>query len=119
MSTTAIACTTAYRNKVALAAANGSALPKISHMAFGTGSAPYAVSNTALAAEFLRIPATVSVAGVTLTALATLLGSAVGSRTVQEVGVFAQDGTLVGRRVFAPKAFEPETQMEFELTFQY
>jgi len=26
---------------------------------------------------------------------------------------------LVGKRVIAPKAFEPETEMDFELTFQY
>jgi hypothetical protein len=35
------------------------------------------------------------------------------------VGAFASDGTLVGRRVIAPKEFEPETEMDFELTFQY
>lgn len=119
MSTTALAATNAYRNKVALAAAAGTALPKVSHLAFGTGSAAYAVSDTALQAEFLRIPAVVTVSGVTLTATATLLGAAAGDRIVREVGVFAQDGTLVGRRVFAPKEFEPESQMEFELTFQY
>lgn len=119
MSTTAIATTTAYRRKVAAAAANGTAIPRISHIAFGTGSRPYSIDDTGLQAEFLRLPATVSVAGVQLLAVATLPGAQVGARVLREVAAFASDGTLVGRRVITPKEFEPETEMDFELTFQY
>jgi len=119
MSTTAIAATKGYRRKVALAAAKGTAIPRISHLAFGTGNRAYSVDDTALQTEFLRLPATVSVDDVQLLATATLPGDQVGVRVLREVGAFASDGTLVGRRVIAPKEFEPETEMDFELTFQY
>jgi hypothetical protein len=119
MSTTAVAATNAYRKKVALAAAGGTALPRISHMAFGSGDRPYSLDDTALQTQFLKKEAAVSVSGVMVTARAVLLGTEAGLRTLQEVGIFAADGTLVGRRVVAPKQFEPETQIEFELNFQY
>lgn len=119
MSTTAIAASNAYRRKVALAAANGTALPRISHLAFGTGSRPYDLEDTALQAEFTRIAAAVTVSGVTVKAVATLPGAIVGVRVLREVAALAADGTLIGRRVITPKEFEPETEMDFELTFQY
>jgi len=72
-----------------------------------------------LPGEFARLNAEISVADVTVTAKATLTGTSVGSRTLRSVAVFTADGTLVGKRVLAPKAFEPETEMDFELTFQY
>jgi hypothetical protein len=117
--TTAIASTKGYRRKVAMAAANGTAIPRVSHIAFGTGSRPYTVDDIALEAEFVRLPAAVSVSDVQLLAVATLEGATVGARVLREVGAFAADGTLIGRRVISPKEFEPETEMEFELTFQY
>ncbi|MOA01623.1 hypothetical protein D3C78_1210410 [compost metagenome] len=104
---------------MATAAANGTALPRISHLAFGTGSRAYSLDDTALQSEFSRIAAQVSVTGVEVTAIATLQGAIVGTRVLREVGAFAADGTLIGRRVMTPKEFEPETEMEFELTFQY
>jgi hypothetical protein len=119
MSTTAIAATKAYRKKVALAAANGTAVPRISHLAFGSGDRAYSIDDTALQAEFLRLPATVSVNDVTVLATATLPGAQVGVRVLREVAAIASDGTLIGRRVITPKEFEPETEMDFELTFQY
>src|SRR5690554_3443198 len=119
MSTTAVAATNAYRHKVAQAAAGGTALPRISHIAFGEGDRPYSLDDVDLQSRFLTKTATVSVAGVMVTATAVLLGTEAGTRTLREVGVFAVDGTLVGRRVIAPKQFEPETQIEFELNFQY
>ena len=70
MAQQAIAVTHAYRNRVALAAANGTALPRAAFMAFGSGSRPY-------------------------------------------------DGTLMGRRVLAPKEFEPDTEFELSLIFEY
>lgn len=114
-----IAATYAYRRKVSLAAANGTAISKIAFLAFGSGDKPYSLDDTRLDKEFKRVDATVSVQGVELLATGSLKGLDVGSRTLCEVGVFTADGVLVGRRVLAPKQFEPETEMDFELTFQY
>jgi len=120
MSTTADPATKAYRRKVALAAANGTAIPRIRWLAFSTSSAAYdPATDTGLPGEFFRIVADVSVSNVTVTAKATLTGIKVGSRTLRSVAAFTADGTLVGKRVLAPKEFEPETEMDFELTFQY
>jgi len=120
MSTTAIPATKTYRRKVALAAANGSALPRIAYLAFGTGSAAYDPAiDTTLPGEFARVAADTSVSDVTLTAIATLTGTQVGTRVLRGVAAFTSDGTLVGRRVITPKEFEPEMEMDFELTFQY
>lgn len=119
MSTTAIAATVAYRGCVAIAAATGGAVPRASHIAFGTGDRPYSVDDTDTDGEFARLPATATTSGVLLTVKAVLPGSTVGERTLRNVAVFASDGTLMGRKVISPKQFEPETQMEFELHFQY
>lgn len=114
-----IATTYAYRRKVALAAANGSAISKITYLAFGSGDKPYALDDTGLQNEFKRVSASASVDDVELLATGTLTGVDAGNHTLREIGVFTADGTLVGRRVVAPKQFEPETEMDFELTFQY
>jgi len=120
MSTTAIAASKAYRRKVALAAANGTAIPRIRYLAFSTGNDAYdPATDKNLSGEFARIEADISVADVTVTATATLTGVKVGNRTLRSVAAFASDGTLVGKRVVAPKQFEPETEMDFTLTFQY
>lgn len=119
MSTTAIAATNAYRARIALAAATGAAIPRASHLAFGTGARAYTVDDTDMDAEFARLDATATTVGPTLTVSAVLLGPTVADRTLREVGVFASDGTLMGRKVITPKQFEPETQMEFALNFEY
>lgn len=119
MSTTAIAATVAYRSRIANAAAAGSAVPRASHIAFGSGNRPYTVDDVTMQSEFARLPATATASGPLLTVKAVLPGATVGDRTLQEVGVFASDGTLMGRKVITPKQFEIETQMEFELHFQY
>lgn len=119
MSTTAIAATTAYRHQVALRAANGGALPAAAWIAFGTGARPYTLDDTALEAEFFRVPANNSVAGVQMTVAGVLTGIDAGAHVLREVGVFSADGTLMGRRVLTPKELEPETQLEIELVFQY
>jgi hypothetical protein len=103
---TAIAATAAYRNKVATAAATGAALPKAAWLAFGSGDAPYSPDvDTALQAEFLRVATSNEVSGPSLTVRGVLSGAA--------------DGTLMGRRVVAPKELEPETEIEFEIVFEY
>lgn len=119
MSTTAIAATNLYRNKVAIAAAGSGPMPQATHVAFGDGDAPYTLDDTELAGEFLRMASVNTVDGVMLTVLATITGAQAGAHVLREVGVFAEDGTLMGRRVLAPKEFETEMQLDFELTFQY
>lgn len=120
MAQQAIAVTHAYRNKVALAAANGTALPRAEFMAFGSGSRPYTPeTDAALQSEFVRVPTSNSVTGPELTVSAVLTGTAAGANVLREVGVFCADGTLMGRRVLAPKEFEPDTEFELELVFEY
>lgn len=119
MSTIAIAATTAYRSKVALAAAQGGPLPRAAHLAFGAGDRPYTLSDTALQSEWLRVPTTNTTSGPLLTVAGVLSGAVAGLNTLREVGVLTEDGTLMGRRVLTPKSLEPETQLEFEITFQY
>lgn len=115
-----IAATIAYRSLVALAAANGTAVPRAAFMAFGTGDDAYSPdTDTALRAEFLRVPTTNSPVGPSLAVIAVLQGVAAGNNIVREVAVIASDGTLMGRRVVAPKQLEPETEIEFELIFEY
>lgn len=120
MSTTAVATTLVYRNKVALAAAHGTALPKINRLAFSESAAAYDPgTETAVPGQFHVATAAASVSGAMLTATATLKGADVGTRVLRSVAALAEDGTLVGRKVITPKEFEPETEMDFELFFQY
>lgn len=119
MTSIAIAATTAYRAKVALRAAQGGQMPRAAELGFGSGAAPYTLSDTGLAAEWLRVPTTNTADGPVLTVAGVLSGTAAGSNILREVGVFDDEGTLMGRRVLTPKELEPETQLEFEITFQY
>lgn len=115
-----VAASAAYRHQVALAAANGAAVPRAAWLAFGTGERAYSPdTDIALQAELLRVATTNTVDGVRLTVAGTLLGSATGASVIREVAVIAADGTLMGRRVVAPKELEPETEILFELVFEY
>jgi len=117
---TAIAATAAYRNKVATAAATGGAIPKATWLAVGSGDAPYSPdTDTALQVEVFRVATTNEVSGASMTVRGVVSGEDVGENVVREVGVFAADGTLMGRRVVAPKELEPETEIEFEIVFEY
>lgn len=120
MAQQAIAVSHTYRHQVALAAAAGTAIPKTAWMAFGRSDRPYAPeTDVALGDEFVRVPVTTQVDGPTLIASGVLTGEAAGGNTLREVGVFTADGTLMGRRVLAPKSFEPDTEFEVELVFEY
>lgn len=109
----------AYRSRVALAAAEGGLMPRAAFMAFGAGSSPYQISDTGLEAEWLRVPVINTTDGPLLTVSGLLSGGDAGSNVLREVGVFTDDGVLMGRRVLSAKELEPETRLEFEITFQY
>lgn len=116
----AIPATDLYRTLVAAAAAAGDTLPAAAEVAFGTGTAPPSPGDTGLAAELLRKPlADIAPDGPLLRVAGTLLGSEAGTAAITEIGVFAADGTLMGRRTFAPKQLEPETRIDVELEFQF
>lgn len=119
MSTMLIQATDIYRHKVALAAAGLGPMPVATHMAFGTAGTTAGPQDTALEAEFLRLPAHNTVDGAQLSVTATLDGTQVGANVLREVGVFDNAGDLMGRRVLAPKAYEPEFETDLTLTFQY
>ncbi len=115
-----IAATAAYRNKVALAAANGTVLPQAAWLAFGSGDRLYYPDiDVALQNEFLRVATVNTVDGARMTVAGTLAGAAAGMNITREVAVIASDGTLMGRRVVAPKELEPETEIDFEIVFEY
>lgn len=116
----AIPATDIYRTLVAATAAAGGPLPAAAEMAFGVGTAPPSPGDTGLAEELLRKPlAGIDPDGVVLRVTGTLLGSEAGAAAITEIGVFAADGTLMGRRTFAPKQLEPETRIDVELDFQF
>lgn len=112
--------THAYRALVARCAAEGALMPKISHIAFGTGQRPYAPEADAdLDKELIRLPAVTTAEGPLLSTRVTLVGSYIGDAVIREVGAFAADGTLVGRRVIKPTELEPYAELDIELTFEY
>lgn len=114
-----IPATNAYRKKVAQAAALGGYLPGCAYIAFGRGTTPPSVDDTGLQIEVYRTaPDSVSVDGTVLTVTGTLLGTQ-STAPITEVGIIADDGTLMGRRTFGPKTLETESSLEFTLHFQY
>lgn len=115
-----VAATIAYRSAVALAVAGGAPLATAAYVVFGSGTRPYSPdADVALERQFAQVIAECSTDGPTLTVRGTLPGSMAGEHPVTEVGVLASDGTLMARRVVAPKHLEPETEYEFELVFEY
>lgn len=112
--------TIAYRSAVAAAAAGGAPISPIAFMAFGTLDTPYSPdTDTDVPGEFKRLPLSVSVQGPNVVARAVLTGADAGMNVVRGVGVFTSAGTLVGRRVLAPKELEAEAELEIEITFEY
>lgn len=114
------AATHAYRAAVALAVSGAAPLATAQYVVFGEGSEPYSPeTSTAMDRPFAQSVADCSVDGVTLIVRGKLTGAQAAGRVVREVGVVASDGTLMGRRVVAPKELEPETEYEFTLRFEY
>lgn len=111
---------TAYRRQVALSAATGAAISPIAFMAFGTSEKPASPDeDTALGAEFARIPVVGVVNGVNVTVTGVLTGALAGTRRVTEMAVFTASGKLVARRVMKPKEFEDFTELEIIMTLEY
>ena len=112
--------TTAYRHALAVAAATGGAISAAAFMAFGTGSKAYSPdTDTALDAEFARIPLASVVTGPELVASASLTGTLLGDRAVREIGIFTASGVLMGRKVIRPIELEPFGLIDIEITFEY
>ena len=117
---TTILATEAYRSKVAAAAATGGSLPKAAEIAFGTGTTPPSTEDIGLESEVHRqVLDSAEADGMMLICKGVLQGEDSGDSRITETGVFAEDGTLMGRRVFKPKELEPESDLEFTLEFQY
>jgi hypothetical protein len=115
-----IAATKAHRSAVALAVASGTVIPAAAFVAFGSGDTPYNPdTDVSLEDEFFRVAAINSTDGPQLTVRGTLQGIDAGANITREVAVFASDGTLMGRKVIAPKELEPESSIEFEIVFEY
>ena len=114
-----IAATYAYRTLVAETAASGGMLPRVAYLAVGSGITPYTLDDTGLENEFHRVPAAGVATGIVLAATGTVPGAEIVGSTIREIGVFAEDGTLMARRVVAAKELEPESSLDVELIFQY
>lgn len=115
-----IPATDIYRQKVAAAAASGGTLPSITHVAWGTGSTPAAISDTSLEAEVSRsTPSSTIADGVLLVASGQVTGDDVSGYTLREVGIFDSDGDLAGRRVFSSVELDAGTTMKITLELQF
>lgn len=121
MSTQSTLMATAYRQSVALAAANGTAISALAFMAFGTGDDPYdPENNTALQNEVLRLPLlNVTAQGPTVRAIGLLSGTQAGVHVIREAGVFTASGVLVGRRLIGCVELISEAELEIEIEFEY
>jgi len=109
-----------YRHQVALSAASGAAISPAAFMAFGASDKAYSPDeDTALYAEFIRVPVTTKVVGPELTVSGVLTGAQAGSNVLREVAVFTAAGVLMGRRVMKPKEFESSTELEVDIVFEY
>lgn len=112
--------TLAYRHQVAVSAATGDAISKAAWMVFGSSDRAYSPDeDVALIAEFARVPVTCVVVGAVLTVRGNLPGSMAGNNVLREFGVETEAGVLMGRRVVKPKEFEPTSEIELDLEFEY
>ncbi|MCV4272284.1 hypothetical protein OH710_06480 [Pseudomonas capsici] len=112
--------TLAYRHHVAACAATGGTLSKAAWMCFGSGSQPYSPDeDVGLVDEFARVPVVCTVSGSVLTVRGTLTGVVAGNHVLREFSVETDTGVLMGRRVVKPKEFEPTSEIELDLDFEY
>ena len=114
-----IPATKAFRSKVAAAVAAGGTVPAITHVAWGTDGTAETQNDTSLGSEIYRQTPTTTADGTILTVDAILEGGKVTGSTLREVGVIDSDGDLAGRRAFAPKQLESETDIEATLELQF
>ena len=117
---TATPTTLAYRHQVAVSAATGDAISKAAWMCFGSGDKAYSPDeDVALVAEFARVPVVCVVNGSVLTVRGNLTGIQAGDNVLREFSVETESGVMMGRRVVKPKQFEPSSEIELDLDFEY
>ena len=114
-----IPATKVFRSKVAAAVAAGGSVPAITYVAWGTDGTAETQDDVTLGAEIVRQAPTTSADGTVLTVDAVLQGDDVVGSTLREVGIIDSDGDLAGRRAFAPKQLEAETDIEATLELQF
>jgi phage-related tail fiber protein len=115
-----IPATEQFRTKVAAAVAAGSAVPAITHAAWGTNGDPASPTETALGAEVHRqAVATATPDGVLLHITATLAGDDVIGHAIREIGLFDSDGDLAARRAFSPLELDSGTEIDATLDLQF
>lgn len=115
-----IAATEGFRAKVSFAVANGSLAPTITHVAWGSGSAPSSHGDTELSNQVIETPIISAIPeGVTLSIEAEVSGDLTQGATLTEVGLIDSDGDLAGRRVFSPLQLDVGTKLKtkFNLIF--
>ena len=114
------AATHVYRSAVASAVAGSAPLAPAQYVVFGEGGRTYSPeTDTEMDSPFAQSLAECSTEGVTLIVRGKLTGQQAEGRVVREVGVLTSDGTLMGRRVVAPKELEVESEYEVVLKFEY
>lgn len=115
-----IPATTHFRAKVAAAVAAGSAVPAITHVAWGTHGAPADPSETELGDEVHRQSVeSATPEGVRLLVTGVLKGEDVTGHAIREIGLIDSDGGLAGRRAFSPLELDPGTEIDATVELQF
>lgn len=109
-----------YRTKIAMAARDGSKVPSIETIAWGTDGTQNSEEQEELGGRvYSHAPDGREVDGPVLKITAVLHGEDVEGHQLREVGLIDSDGDLAGRRVFAPKELEAGTELETTIEIQY
>ncbi len=108
-----------YRGKVAAAAATGGSLPFPATIAVGNGTMPPSPDDTGLENELYRKSITNATASGTIMTISASITGDECDQTMTEFAVFDADGELMGRRTFAPKTLEEESELKFTINFQF
>lgn len=115
-----IPATLQFRAKVAAAVAAGTAVPRITHAAWGTDGTPAPIDESSLRTEVHRQPVdSATPEGVTLHVLTVLHGESVPGHAIRELGLIDSDGDLAARRTFGAKELESGTELEITLDLQF
>lgn len=111
-----------YRGKIAAGAHAGINLPAVTQVALGTGTTPWSADDIALENEIAGTRKNIDSAtlnNLTVTVVATVLGSEIGDAIVSEIAYYDSEGGFVAREVLKPKQFESETSIRIESHLQF